>query len=112
MARHTTHSTSQLLTLVDVYSKYTFAIPIPNERAHTVGLALLHEVSQHFGYPKLLLSDRAHGFASRGLTWLCRYLGIAKISTMALRSNANPVERTHSLLNKIMSVLCNTHRDD
>ena len=103
---------TQLLTLVCCYGKYPFGIAVNDERAPTIGLALLREVFQHYGFPTILLSDRAHGFASKGLRWLCKYLGIAKIQTLGLRSCANPVERYHRGLDKSLTVLCNSHRND
>ena len=68
----------KLLTIVDVFSRYPIAIPIPNERAETVARALQKHLFSIHGYPKITLSDRAQGFVSKGLKWLCAHLGIAK----------------------------------
>ena len=86
----------KLLTIVDVFSRYPIAIPIPNEKAETVQKHLL---SIH-GYPKIILSDRAQGFVHKGLQWLCAHLGIAKVNTTGLLpTGASPVERYHRNLN-------------
>ena len=86
----------KLLTGVDVFTRYPFAIPIQNEKAETVARALHKHIFAVHGYPKLLLSDRAKSFVSKGLRWLCAHLGVAKVNTAGLAPTAaSSVERTH-----------------
>ena len=47
-----------LLTVVDVFSKLSIAISLPNERSETVVRALQKRFFSVYGYPRLLLSDR------------------------------------------------------
>jgi hypothetical protein len=103
----------KLLTVVDVFSRYPLAIPVPNEKAETVALALHKHLFSVHGFPKLILSDRAQGFVSKGLIYLCKHLGIAKIETTGLlpRGNSN-VERTHASLNAALTMFCNRAKND
>jgi hypothetical protein len=104
---------TKLLTCVDVFSKYPLAIPIPNEKSETVARMLQKHLFSIHGYPKLLLSDRAKGFVSAGLRWLCRRLGVAKINTTGLiPKGASPVERHHRFLNAALTIVCNDAKDD
>jgi transposase InsO family protein len=103
----------RLLTVVDVFSKFSLAIPVPNERSETVGRALNEHLFSVHGYPKLLMSDRAKGFVSRGLKWLCKHLGIAKIlSTGLLPTACSPVERYHRSLGATLTMVCNNAKND
>ena len=74
----------KLLTLVDVFTRYPIAVPIPNESSETVGRALQKHLFSIPRYPHLLLSDRAKGFVSKGLRWMCARMGIAKVNTTGL----------------------------
>jgi hypothetical protein len=103
----------KLLTVVDVFSKLAIAIPIPNERSETVGRALQQRVFSVYGYPRILLSDRAKGFVGDGLKWLCRHIGVAKIHTTGLLpTGASPVERYHRSLSAALTVTCNRAKND
>ena len=84
----------KLLTVVDVFSKLAIAIPIPNERSETVGRALMTHLFHVYGYPRIILSDRAKGFVGAGLKWVCKQVGVAKMNTTGLLpTGASPVER-------------------
>lgn len=85
-----------------------------DEGAETVGKALLKYVFSVHGFPRLILSDRAKGFVSKGLKWVCRHVGVAKIETTGLipsRGNS-PVERFHRSLNAALTMMCNRSRND
>ena len=78
----------KLLTVVDVLSRYTLAIPVANEKAETVAKALHKYLFSVHGYPRIMLSDRAQGFVSAGLKWLCKHIGVAAITTTGLLQRA------------------------
>jgi transposase InsO family protein len=102
-----------LFTIVDVFTKLAVAIPVPNERSETVGRALLQRLFSVYGYPKLILSDRAKGFVSDGLKWRCTQMGIAKINTTGLLpTGAAPVERYHRSLGASLTMVCNKSKND
>ena len=102
-----------LLTCVDVFTKLVVAIPLPNEKSETVGRALQRRLFSVHGYPRLLLSDRAKGFVSDGLKWLCKHLGVVKINTTGLLpTGASPVERFHRGLGASLTIVCNKAKKD
>jgi hypothetical protein len=101
------------LTCVDVFTKLAIAIPLPNEKSETVGRALQQRLFSVHGYPKLLLSDRASGFVSDGLKWLCKHLGVVKANTTGiLPTGASPVERFHRGLGASLTMICNQIKND
>jgi hypothetical protein len=102
-----------LLTCVDVFTKLVIAIPLPNEKSETVGRALQQRLFSVHSYPRLLLSDRAKGFVSDGLKWLCKHLGIVKVNTTGLLpTGASPVERFHRGLGASLTMICNKAKND
>ena len=102
-----------LFTIVDVFSKLVIAVPVPNEKSETVGRALQEKLFSVHGYPKILVSDRAQGFVSDGLKWLCKHLGVAKINTTGLLpTGASPVERYHRSLGASLTMICNKAKKD
>lgn len=103
----------KLLTVVDVFSRYPLAIPIPNEKAETVARMLHRYLFSVHGYPKLILSDRAKGFVSKGLQWLYGHLGIARVLTTGrLPTGNSSVERTHRGYNAALTIVCNRAKND
>ena len=61
----------------------------------------------------MILSDRAKGFVSDGLKWLCKHMGIAKINTTGLLpTGAAPVERYHRSLGASLTMVCNKSKND
>jgi hypothetical protein len=102
-----------LFTIVDVFKKLAIAIPVPNEKSETVGTALLQRFFSVYGYPKLILLDRANGFVSEGLKWLCKHMGIGKVNTTGLLPKAaSPVERYHRFLGASLTMVCNAAKND
>jgi hypothetical protein len=102
-----------LLTVVDVFTKLALAIPIPNDKSETVAKALQQRLFSVYGYPRLLLSDRANGFVSDGLKWLCKHMGIVKVNTTGLLpTGASPVERYHRSLSASLTMVCNQAKSD
>ena len=53
-----------IVTMMDVYSRYTMAIPVGNHMAQTVSKCLYEHVVAYFGVPRSILSDRGAEFTS------------------------------------------------
>jgi hypothetical protein len=100
-----------ILTCIDIYSKYLWAIPMTNRKIKSVVSALM-SIGCDFGFPKLLLSDRERSFTSEVLKQLMIKLGTHKITTSGWQPQANPVERVHRWLNSTLTIFCNDHKND
>jgi transposase InsO family protein len=64
-----------LLTIVCIFSKFLWAIPIADKRAETVGKALAKLFSQ-WGPPNILQSDNGKEFTAGVIDHICQALGI------------------------------------
>ena len=92
-----------LLTIVDLFSKYTILVPIQNIKAKTVALAILSHAIAYFGVPVQILSDRGPQFESLLLQELCDVLGINKLRTTSYHPQSNAVnERSHQTVNRLI----------
>ena len=90
-----------ILVLVDNFSKWLEAIPLPNQEAETTARAAINEFFARFGFPLELVSDQGANFNSALFSEVCRVLHIHKSRTTAYRPSANgQVERfNRTLLN-------------
>uniref|UniRef100_A0A9J8A250 Integrase catalytic domain-containing protein n=1 Tax=Cyprinus carpio carpio TaxID=630221 RepID=A0A9J8A250_CYPCA len=70
-----------VLVLTDVFSKYTLAAPIRDQRAETVVQALVTEWFFRFGGPGRIHSDQGRNFESTLMKQLCGFYGIEKSCT-------------------------------
>ena len=95
-----------VLAVIDTFTRYPIAIPLPNRKAETVMRALYEHVICHHGIPTRILSDQAKEFIDSGIKLLCDHWNIAKIETTGYNSTANShVERFHRYLNAAMTIL-------
>lgn len=65
----------------DMFSRFVWAVPIPDETAKTVAKVLLDEWILRFGPPEKLLSDRGKTFTSQIISNLCEKMGCKKVFT-------------------------------
>jgi len=102
-----------ILTLVDHFSKWAEAIPLPNHTAPTVARALVTHVFSRFGTPLQLLTDRGSEFESELFSNLMKWLNVDKLRTTVFKPSTNgTVERFHRTLNSMMGkVVSDSQRD-
>jgi hypothetical protein len=102
-----------LLTVVDHFSRYPLAVPVPNRNIKTICEALFRQVVCVFGMPEALLSDREASFVSKVTEGMLALLGIAKLRTSGYQSQANGVvERFHRTMNATMAMFVDAHKSD
>ena len=93
-----------ILTIIDTFTRWPIAIPLPNRKASTVQRALHDHLFSVYGFPTRLLSDRGKEFIDAGLHSFCSWLGIQKIATTGYQPQANGhIERFHRYLNSAMT---------
>ncbi len=88
-----------LLTIVDRFTRWPEAIPLPNAEAITCARALLHNWIARFGVPDSIVSDQGRQFTSTLWRELHQVLGVQHNTTTAYHPQANGiVERFHRSL--------------
>ena len=85
-----------LLTMIDRYSRWPEAIPIPDMTAETVAQEFYKNWVSHYGAPAILTTDQGQQFESGLLNEIMKLLGIKRIHTTSYYPAANGmVERWH-----------------
>ncbi|GFS84843.1 retrovirus-related Pol polyprotein from transposon 412 [Trichonephila clavipes] len=85
-----------LLTIIDRFSRWPEAIPIPDMQAKTICRAIFDTWISRFGCPSLITSDQGTQMRSSMYAELTRMLGTAKIKTTTYHPKSNGiVERFH-----------------
>ena len=92
-----------ILTVVDLFTKYTILIPIMDMTASTVAKGLVRDVFAHYSIPKEILSDQGRQFEGYLFKELCELLQIHKIRTSKYHPQGNAVnERNHAIVNDLL----------
>ena len=88
-----------LFTVIDRFTRWPEAIPLPDAHASTCAQALIHHWISRFGVPENITSDRGAQFTSALWTECNRCLGINVNRTTAYHPQANGmIERFHRQL--------------
>ena len=95
-----------LLTMVDTFSRWPIAVPIPDKEPATIAEAIYRHLLTVHGSPRRILTDKGTEFVNLGLEAMCAHWEIARVTTAARDSKANGhVERLHRSLNASMTML-------
>ncbi|UYV73938.1 K02A2.6-like [Cordylochernes scorpioides] len=73
-----------ILVIMDYFTQWPVAVPIPDQEASTVSEALLQDWVYFFGVPRILHSDQERNFETNIFQELCRRLSIEKTRTTPL----------------------------
>ena len=102
-----------IVTIVDLFSKWSEAVPVKNHTAPVVAKVLMDHVVYRMGTPLRILSDQGREFQSLLFQELCERLDIDKIRTSPYQPSTNGVcERFHKTLNSMLAkVIAENQRD-
>ena len=96
-----------ILTVVDAFSRFSLATPLPDKRMVTVARAMVNDVFSILGCPDVLYSDRGLEFTGRDFKDMCRKLGILQSFTTSFNPSSNGcAERHNRTLVEILRCLC------
>ncbi|GBM52960.1 Retrovirus-related Pol polyprotein from transposon 412 [Araneus ventricosus] len=106
----TTKGNRYVLALMDYFTKWPEAIPIPDQEALTVAEELVRSWISCYGMPMILHSDQGTNFNSALFTELCKLLGIPKTRTTAFIPSS--VERFDRMILNHLSLFLSRNQTD
>ena len=102
-----------ILVVMDYFTKWPEAFPLPNHEATTVAEVLVTEVFARFGVPWELHSDQGREFESCVFREWCQLLGIRKTRTTPLHPQSDGmVERFNRTLVQQLAKYCAADQSD
>jgi len=104
-AEDTLNGNKYILTMMDLFTRWVVAVPIPSKDAHVIAHAIHSHWFCKYGFPERIFSDQGTEFVNKGLQSLCRRWSIRPINTTGWQPQANPIERVHRWLNSGMTSL-------
>ena len=101
-----------VLVVVDSFSKWMEAYPIPNIEARTVAEKLVLEFFSRFGVPVQVKTDRGRQFECELFKHMCLLLDVEhRMSTPFHPQGNSRVERMVKVVGNLISTFCRTYRE-
>ncbi len=98
-----TKGNTQLLVIVDYYSRWVELFPLRKATAEVIGQILIREIFTRWGTPDYLLSDRGSQFISHVLQAVCEKWQVVQKLTTAYHPQTNLTERVNRTLKPMMA---------
>ena len=100
-----------VLTAIDVYSRYLFAYPLTDASAINVAKALIDFMTKHAYLPTTLITEKGTAFTSTIIAQITNILGITlKCATTKHPQTIGKLERTHAALKTNLKMACGEYR--
>lgn len=91
-----------ILTILDGFTRWFTAIPIPNLESSTILTAFQEQFIYRFGVPEVVHCDRGSSFMSRNFTLSLQAMSIGLTHAPVYSPDANKVERFHKTLGQLL----------
>lgn len=86
---HPVRGFQYVLTVIDRYTRYPYAIPVADQSADVLCQAFMTSVVAHIGVPEKLTTDRAKVFLSHKFQSLLTFLGVSHTKTSSYHPQSN-----------------------
>ena len=94
-----------IVTAMDVFSRYLFAYPTTNQDAETIAKVLINIMTKHAYLPTTLISDKGTAFMSHVIKEVAGDLGITlKHATTKHARTIGLVERSHASIKQALKI--------
>ena len=94
-----------VLSIMDMYSRYTMFYPLRDMYADTISKRLVEHCC-NFGFPRIISTDDANNMSSSLTKDILSILSIQHSVTIPYRHNPLMVERIHHPLKQALSIMC------
>ena len=92
-----------IVTAMDVFSRYLFAYPTSNQNAKTIAKVLINIMTKHAYLPTTLISDKGTAFTSQVIKEVAGVLGVTlKHATTKHAQTIGLLERSHASIKKAL----------
>ena len=113
MSVTTARGNRYVLVIVDCFTRWTEAFPLPDKTAHSVADAFFNNVVCRFGMPIVIHSDQGREFENKILHELCLIGGSHKTRTSPYHPESDGmVERFNRTLLMMLAMVAGKNRDD
>lgn len=97
-----TKGNAYVLGVADAFSKYVIIKAVKSTDTRSV-LVMLNELTQHFGLPSRIVSDRGTAFTSKAFAEYCAENNIAHVQNAVRTPRANgQIERVNQMVNRYL----------
>ena len=94
-----------IVTAMDVFSRYLFEYPTSNQDAETVAKVMINIMTKHAYLPTTLISDKGTAFTSHVLKGVAGILGITlKHATTKHAHSIELLERSHASVKQALKI--------
>ena len=102
-----------VLVMVDCFSRWTEACPLPDKTAHSIADAFFNQVVCRFGMPIVIHSDQGREFENKIMQELCILCGSHKTRTTPCHPESDGmVERFNRTLLMMLAMFAGKNRED
>ena len=113
MSVTTTRGNRYVLVMVDCFSRWTEACPLPDKTAQSVADAFFSQIVCHFGMPIVIHSDQGREFENRIMQELCILRGSHKTRMTPYHPESDGlVERFNRTLLMMLAMFASKNRED
>ena len=103
----------ELLRMVDCFSRWTEACPLPDQTAQSVADAFFHQIVCRFGMPIVIHSDQGREFENKIMQELCIMCDSHKTRTTPYHPESDGLmERFNRTLLMMLAMFASKNRDD
>ena len=96
---------TNIVTAIDVFSRYLFAYPTSNQDANTIAKVLINIMTKHAYLPTTLISDKGTAFMSHVVKEVAGVLGITlKHATTKHAQTIGLLERSHASIKQALKI--------
>ena len=94
-----------IVTAIDLFSRYLFAYPTPNQDATTIATVIIKILTKHAYLPTTLISDKGTAFTSHVIIEVAGVLGITlKDATTKHAQTIGLLEQSHASIKQALKI--------